>query len=215
MEVDRAATVPVQDRRVRRSRSALMQSTVALVAERGTADVPLSDIAEAANVSRPVVYQHFGDRDRLLLESALDLATRELLPRLADAGKSSSRRDGALALVQHFAHHRAFYRAVLTSSCAYALNKSLTGLLFPINRQLVWEMFGGTLDPQAADDLATFITGGGAALVNTWVVEGAEPLDPEGFTDRLVRLMPAATDTLPPHPMPAHSMPTHDKEPDR
>ena len=213
MELIAADVAPLQDRRVRRSRAALMQATITLVAERCTADVPISDIAEAANVSRPVVYQHFGDRDKLLLESALDLATRELLPRLADAGKSSSRRDGALALVQHFARHRAFYRAVLTSSCAYALNKALTGLLFPINRALVQELFGGTLDPQGADDHATFITGGGAALVNTWVVEGAEPLDPEEFTDRLmrlIRLMPGATDMLRPPAMAAH-----DKEPDR
>ncbi|MFE7836069.1 TetR family transcriptional regulator [Streptomyces sp. NPDC057474] len=39
-----------------------------------------SDIAEAADVSRRVVYQHFGDRDTLLLEAGLGLARRELLP---------------------------------------------------------------------------------------------------------------------------------------
>lgn len=198
---------PTQDRRIRRSKAALIQATITLVSERGTATVPLSDIAEAADVSRPVVYQHFGDRDNLLLESAVDLATRELLPRVSGA---TTRRDGALALVKHFADHRAFYRAVLTSSCAFALNKSLTALLIPLNRQLVQEMFGGTLDPQGTADYATFITGGGAALVNTWVVEGDEPLDPEEFTDRLMRLMPVATDML---RLPGTT--PHDKEPDR
>ncbi|MFD0487807.1 helix-turn-helix domain-containing protein [Saccharopolyspora spinosporotrichia] len=54
---------PVRDRRVRRSRAALMRAAVELVTERGTAAVTLSDIAEAADVSRRVVYQHFGDRD--------------------------------------------------------------------------------------------------------------------------------------------------------
>lgn len=181
----------VQDPRIRRSRSALIEATVTLVAERGTAAVPLSDIAEAAGVSRPVVYQHFGDRETLLLESAVDLATRELLPRMAAVGNSLFIRDGALALVQHFAEHRAFYRAVLTSSCAFALNKALTGLLIPVNRQLVQKMFGGVLDAQGEEDFALFLTGGGAAFVNTWVVEGADPLDPEQFTDRLVRLVGA------------------------
>ena len=176
------------DPRVRRSRSALMKATVALVADRGTAAVPVSDIAEAADVSRPVVYQHFGNLDTLLLESAVDLATRELLPRMAEAGAGRNRRDGALALTRHFAEHRAFYRAVLTSSCAFALNKALTGLLIPINRQLVHEMSGGSLDAQGEEDLATFLTGGGAAFINTWVVEAADPLDPEHFADRLMRL---------------------------
>jgi AcrR family transcriptional regulator len=207
MEPDSSVDTPTLDRRIRRSRAALMQAAVTLVTQRDTAAVPLSDIAEAADVSRPVVYQHFGDRDTLLLESAVDLATRELLPRISGAPMG---RDGALALVKHFADHRAFYRAVLTSSCAFALNKSLSALLIPINKQLVQEMFGGTLDPQGAADYATFITGGGAALVNTWVVEGAEPLDPEEFTDRLMRLMPVATDVL---RLPGTT--PQDKEPDR
>lgn len=195
------------DPRVRRSRSALMQAAVTLVAERGTAAVPVSDIAEAADVSRPLVYQHFGNLDSLLLESAVDLATRELLPRMAEAAGTRSRRDGALALTRHFAEHRSFYRAVLTSSCAFALNKALTGLLIPINRQLVHDLSGGSLDAQGEDDLATFLTGGGAAFVNTWVVEGPDPLDPEEFADRLMRLSfaslllsstPTTADTTPP-----------------
>jgi len=62
-----------------------------LVTERGTAAVSLSDIAEAADVSRRVVYQHFGDRDTLLLEAGLDLARRELLPYLADNPQTSGR----------------------------------------------------------------------------------------------------------------------------
>ncbi|MBT2533220.1 TetR/AcrR family transcriptional regulator [Arthrobacter sp. ISL-48] len=196
MDSNSTPDAPIRDRRIRRSRAALMQATVTLVSERGTAAVPISDIAEAADVSRPVVYQHFGDRDKLLLESALDLAKRELLPRIADNGGASTRRGGALALVKHFADHRAFYRAVLTSSCAFALNKALTSLLIPINRQLVQEMFGQTLGPPAADDYAAFITGGGATLVNTWIIEGAEPLDPEAFADRLMQLVPFATDML-------------------
>lgn len=175
-----------------------MQATIDLVTERGTAAVPVSDIAESAGVSRPVLYQHFGDRDRLLLESALDLATRELLPSMAEASNDPTRRSGALALARHFAGHSAFYRAVLTSSCAFELNKALTGLLIPVNRKLVQDMFGGALDPQGELDFATFLTGGGASVVNTWVVEGAEPLDPEQFSDRLMRLAGVAAALLPP-----------------
>jgi AcrR family transcriptional regulator len=195
MEIELTAPA-VQDRRVRRSRAALMHATITLVSERGTADVPISDIAEAANVSRPVVYQHFGDRDTLLLESALDLAARELMPRITDPDHALTSRARALALPRHFADHRAFYRAMLTSSCAFALNRSLSGLLIPVNRQLVLQMFGESLDAQSVEDLATFLTGGAAAFVNTWVVESPDPLDPEEFTDRLIRMLPLAVTAL-------------------
>lgn len=125
MEFELAAATPAKDRRVRRSRAALIQAAIALVTERGTAAIPISDIAAAADVSRQLVYQHFGDRDALLLEAALDLARTELLPRFADVA-SPEGRERALALTRHFAEHRVFYRAMLNSSSAYALTKALS-----------------------------------------------------------------------------------------
>lgn len=185
-----------------------MRAAIALVSERGTAAIAISEIADAADVSRPVLYQHFGDRDTLLLESALDLVERELLPRIADPDHDVTSHGRALALARHFADHRAFYRAMLTSSCGFALNRALSGLFIPVNRQLVQRAFGDTLDPQSADDLARFLTGAGAAFVNTWVIEGADPLDPEEFTDRHMRMLPLATAAL------RHSTTRHDMEPD-
>jgi AcrR family transcriptional regulator len=184
-----AAMARVQDRRVLRSRSALMRAAMALVVERGTTAVPISDIAEAADASRQLVYLQFGDRDALLQEAALDLARRELLPRLQDAPGALTGRDRALAIAQHFAEHRSFYRAMMTGSCAFAFNRALYGLLVPLNRRFVEMRLGERLDPDMADALATFLTGGGAAIFNTWVIEGEDPLDPEQFTDRLMRML--------------------------
>jgi AcrR family transcriptional regulator len=179
---------PAADRRVRRSRAALMSAAIALVTERGTAAVTLSEIAEAADVSRRVVYQHFGDRDMLLLEAGLDLARRELLPRLPELG--------ALAVSRHFAGHRVFYRALLTGPCAYGLDRGLIRLLLPVNRDGVRRLCGDRLGPEAVDDLAAFMTGGAAALVTAWVVEGADPLDPEAFTERLLRTVAVLTTAI-------------------
>jgi AcrR family transcriptional regulator len=173
-----------------------MRAAIALVAERDTAAVAISEIAESADVSRQVVYQQFGDRDALLLEAALDLARRELLPRIVDAPHAETGRARALAIARHFADHRPFYRALLTSSCAFALSKALTGLFIPINRQVIHQLHGDRLDARAAEDLATFLTGGWAAFVNTWVIEGADPLDPEEFTDRLMPVVAVLTAAL-------------------
>lgn len=177
---------PAKDRRVRRSRAALMGAAIDLVDARESANVPVSDIAAAADVSRQVLYLQFGDRDTLLLEAALDLVRRELLEPLArrpDGGRAPT-----LALATHFATHRRFYRAMLTSSSAFALNKALTGLFVPLNRRYASRRL---TDEQEVADLAAFLTGGAAALVNTWVVEGPDPLDPEEFTNRLMRIHPA------------------------
>jgi len=191
MDYELPTVAPAKDRRVRRSRASLIEAAIALVAERGTAAVPLSDIAEAADVSRQLVYQHFGDRDTLLLEAAYDLVRRELVEPV-DAGHPTGR-DGALAASRHFAQYRAFYRAVLTSPCGFALNKALSVVFLPINRQAIERWHPGELDEARAEDLAVFLTGGAAAFINTWLIEAPDPLDPERFTDRLMDLFSMIT----------------------
>jgi AcrR family transcriptional regulator len=203
MKVDLAPSAPVKDRRVRRSRAALTRAAVALVTERGTAAVPLSDIAAAADVSRQIVYQHFGDRDTLLLEAALDLIRTELMPGLAGGNAETDpetdtctappttpadARDQVLLMTRHFAQHRAFYRAMLNSSSASALNEALGGLFGAVNRRAFQEHFAGMFDPQQIEDLTVFVTGGSASIVNAWVTSGDEPLDPEDLADRMVGL---------------------------
>jgi AcrR family transcriptional regulator len=166
-----------------------MRAAVALVGERGMTAVPIPDIAEAADVSRQLVYLQFGNRDALLLEAALDLARRELLPHLQDASDELTGRDRALATARHFADHRSFYRAMLTGPCAFALNEALNGLFHPVNRQFARMLLGEGDELRAVDDLATFLTGGGAAIFNSWLIEGEDPLDPEDFADRLMRVL--------------------------
>lgn len=188
MGVDLTPPEPSQDRRVRRSRAALMQAAVDLVTERGTAAIPLSDLADAADVSRKVVYQHFGDRDALLVAAAVDLASNELLARPADDGRTPDARGGALAVARHFAGHRPFYRALMTGPTALAVDQGLITLLRPLNREGIRQLHGAGLTPSELDDIATFVTGGAAAFVRAWVIDGPDPLDPEAFTDRLLRV---------------------------
>ncbi|MFC5751915.1 TetR/AcrR family transcriptional regulator [Actinomadura rugatobispora] len=186
-------SAPVKDRRVRRSRAALMRATIDLVTERGTAAVPISDLAEAADVSRQVVYQQFGDRDTLLLETALDLGRRELVPSVTGIADTTGRGQ-VLALARHFAGHRAFYRVIFTGACGYGINKALGALLIPYNREALGQLYGERLDPRTIEDLAVFLVGGASVLVNAWVVEGEDPLDPEEFTDRLIRMVALVVD---------------------
>lgn len=177
---------PARDRRVRRTRAAVLRAAFELVTARGTTAVTLSEIAEAADVSRRVVYQHFGDLDTVLLESGLDLARRELLPRLQELLAPRSR---TLATAQHFAEHQVFYSALLTGPCAFSMDCGLTSLFLRVNRQAVEHLYGDRLTEQTVDDLAAFITGGAGSFITAWVVAGAP--DPEAFTDRLMAVISA------------------------
>lgn len=191
MRADWTTEAPVKDRRVRRSRAALMRAAVELVSEQDSTAVSVSEIAEAADVSRQVLYQQFGDRDALLLEAALDLVRRELLADLPDDERAS-----LLALARHFAAHRRFYRALLTGTSAFAFTEALTGLFLPLNRRHLGHALGDRLGAREIEDLATFLTGGAGAVVNAWVIGGPDPLDAHEFTDRLLRIRSVVSATI-------------------
>lgn len=189
----------VLDRRVRRSRAALFRAALELVGEQGTSNVAVSELAAAADVSRQLVYQQFGDRDTLLLEAALDLARRELTARITADRELTARitvdRERGVprmaVTLEHFAQYRSFYRGMLTGPCAYRLTIALSELLSPFNRELVRGL--GDLPADVVDDLTTFTTGGWAAVINDWIINGPEPLDVEPFAERLWKLLEAIT----------------------
>ncbi|PJK20440.1 TetR/AcrR family transcriptional regulator [Mycolicibacterium goodii] len=193
------APTEVLDPRVRRSRAALFEAVIELTCRHGSTDLTTAAIAEQAGLSRQVVYQHFGDRDALVVAAALDLLRRELLPEIAEH-ISMTPRDRALATARHFAARREFYHAVLAGPCSVAFSRGLTELHLPVNQALVRTIFGEGYDPQIAEDLAVYLTGGGIAFLTKWVVESAEPLDSEQFVDRLGRMHAALIRTEGPKP---------------
>jgi AcrR family transcriptional regulator len=184
-----------QDRRVLRSRAALMAAAVRLVSERGTTALPVGDLSDAANVSRQLVYLQFGDRDALLVAAAADLVERELIPEVGD--DSAPRHARVLAMARHFARHRPFYRAMLTGSCSFPMTRALNRLFGSLITMAGLREVFGDLDDDTARDLATMITGGTGSIVHDWVVDADDPLDPEELTDRLLRLSTTLARGLP------------------
>ncbi|MBK3574954.1 TetR/AcrR family transcriptional regulator [Streptomyces sp. MBT65] len=188
------STHSAQDRRVQRSRSVLLAAAVRLVVERETTDIAVTDITDAADVSRKLLYLHYTDRDGLLVAAAADLVERELFPRVDES--PDDLRAQVLVLASHFAERRVFYRAMLTGSCAFAMTRTLNDLFGSLNQAFVRDLYAG-LDKQTVDDLAAFFTGGASLLLNEWLVDGADPLRPQDLADRLLRvasvLAPAAS----------------------
>ena len=65
-------------------RSQLFDEALSLFAERGYAATTMDDIAEAAGVTKPLVYQHFDSKRALYLE-LLDVFSHALIDRIAGA----------------------------------------------------------------------------------------------------------------------------------
>jgi AcrR family transcriptional regulator len=181
------------DPRVRRSRAALMAAAVRLVSERETTAISVTDLTAAADVTRKLLYQHFGDRDGLLVAAAVDLADRGLVARAALVQDPRAR---VLVLAEHFSTHRAFYRAMLTGSCAFAITRALTAFFSTITVVTLQDLLPGPDEPTRRD-LAVFYAGGVSAITNDWLIDGPDPLDPEDLVHRLLRLARVLAPTAP------------------
>jgi AcrR family transcriptional regulator len=60
---------PKQDRRVKRTRYALRDALMSLMAERGWDDIDVLSLCDRANVGRSTFYQHFPNKEALLRQS--------------------------------------------------------------------------------------------------------------------------------------------------
>ncbi|MQY18966.1 hypothetical protein NRB20_20500 [Nocardia sp. RB20] len=177
------------DKRVRRSRAALVDAAVRVVAERGTTSISVTDLTEAADVSRKLLYLHFGDRDALLVAAAVDLTERWAA---ADAAEDPAAR--LVKLAQHLAEHQRFYRAVLSGSCAFAASEAIKKVFSDLNRTTVTLLFDD-VDEDALDDVTVFFAAGVMAIVHSWITGAESPAEPYALAERLRRLSRIFTST--------------------
>ena len=108
------------DRRVARTRRALLDAFVVLVQERSYGSIRISDIVGHADVGRSTFYEHFQDKDVILLASM-----EWIFAVLADAVIPNGPRQPLDKLAMHFWSNRRLARAVLAHPIQPKLARAL------------------------------------------------------------------------------------------
>jgi AcrR family transcriptional regulator len=98
-----------------RRREQLLEVALSLFAERGFPDTTMDDIAEAAGVTKPLLYQHFSSKRALYLELA-DSVAADLVAAISSATSSA---DGPRRQVE--TGFAAYFELVLTRESAFRL----------------------------------------------------------------------------------------------
>jgi AcrR family transcriptional regulator len=109
------------DRRVARTQRMLVEAFIALLLERGYRNVRIGDIVTRADVGRSTFYEHFHDKDDILLASM-----GWMFALLADAVKPDVSRDSLMELATHFWSNRSLARTVLVHPIQPKLERALT-----------------------------------------------------------------------------------------
>jgi AcrR family transcriptional regulator len=117
------------DRRSVRTRNALRQALMALLAERGWDEIAVQDLCERADVGRSTFYSHYPNKDALLKGGLEDL--QAALERQARASSHMATSDGAPAegfgfapgLIDHAMEQRAVFRGLIGRRSGYAVQQ--------------------------------------------------------------------------------------------
>lgn len=96
-----------QDKRVQRTRQALLGAFFGLVLERRYGEIKVADIVERAGVGRSTFYEHFSSKDGILASSLA--GPFEVL---ADATRRADNTAQLIALLRHFWNNRAMARGI-------------------------------------------------------------------------------------------------------
>lgn len=158
------------DRRVARTRQALLQAFIALVQETSYAGIRVGDIVARADVGRSTFYDHFSGKDDMLLASM-----GWIFAVLAGAADPASPRERVESLVAHFWGNRRLARAVLAPPIERKLRRALTDAIL--------DVLGG--DPALRRLDAVRIAAGQLGLLDAWT-RGEVTAEPGQIADALI-----------------------------
>lgn len=153
------------DRRVRRTRAALRDALLDLMAERGYDAVTVQDIIDRADVGRSTFYNHYTDKDALLRDGFADLRTIVTPPDGTATGTRAILRF-SLPLLRHVHEQRRLVRALFGHGAAPVV-RQIESLLVGVVR----EDLAGHPARVPVDALARYVVAAHLALMEWWLTE--------------------------------------------
>ncbi|WP_130796197.1 TetR/AcrR family transcriptional regulator [Streptomyces otsuchiensis] len=179
------------DPRVLRTRALLRSAALEMAGERDIESMTIADIAERATVNRATVYQHYRDRDALLLD-----AMEEEVGRLARAAAqcpltrpAERTPDEVVDLFRHVDANATLYQRMLgPGGSARFVNRLRELLAQEVEAQLVGADDAGT-GPAAARLRGHYLAGAFVGVFTEWVSMTNRPSAPQAASEvwRLLR----------------------------
>lgn len=179
-----ATTKPRLDRRIVRSRNAILSAFERLLMEKPLADITVSAIAREANVDRKTFYVHFGTVDGLLDAIAVDVvemivdSVEKTLSSMG--GDTNERALGAAA---------SFFKTVNEALCNLVLNRQLiennplddfmARLRLPLEHEIAErDLLPEGLKDEMFDYYLAFLLSGIIGIYRTWALsDGSVPIE--------------------------------------
>ncbi|MDK3158974.1 TetR/AcrR family transcriptional regulator [Kamptonema cortianum] len=165
------------DRRRERTRRALREALIALIAERGYDGISVSDIADRADINRATFYLHYKDKDDLLFRGMAEIydaigqhhltITREQILSGADDLMNDA------SDFEHVRAHADFYRALFSERGSIAFTISMLDYLAETFCCHMLEPLAEGIEPAVPTDfIGAFLSGAEIGVIRWWLTRG-------------------------------------------
>lgn len=172
---------PIVDRRVHRSRAALLDALRLLMAERGYERLTIQNLLEHSGVARATFYAHFSSKDDLLAASARGL--RAWLEQRA-ARRDDERLAFTLPFFEHLESHAALYRQTVRRG-EVTVGREIRAMLRELIRADLIRQSGAGADAPSIALTTEYLTGALWSTIAWWM--GSQQAMPAAAVDRLFR----------------------------
>lgn len=176
-------------------REQLISVAQQLFAEHGVQPTTVEDIATAAGVTKPLIYEHFGGKEGLYAV-VVDRAMRDLLDQLvgsltAGGGSRELLERGAVALLTYIEEHPAAFRVLLRDSPTWHGSGSAASILSTVSSHveaIVIEVFErNDLDVEVVPIYAQMLVGM-IGFTGEWWIESGSSLSRDTVAAHMVNL---------------------------
>jgi AcrR family transcriptional regulator len=160
------------DRRVRRTRAALLAALIDLMTEKGYDAVTVQDIIDRADVGRSTFYAHFTDKEDLLVSGI-----ENLRPQVAGGSSASGERElfaFSLELFRHVRGQRRLYRALVGRRGGAVVLRWFTKMVSDLIREDLEKLPPRKVSEIPLDVSVQFLAGAYMSVLTWWVDSGAK-----------------------------------------
>jgi AcrR family transcriptional regulator len=159
------------DRRVRRTRGALIDAFLSMVEEKGYEKTTVQDILTRADIGRSTFYAHYRDKEAVLLASFDDMQ-KELQARVDAWAPTGQSIDIALPATLVF-EHAYRYRPVVRALCGKQAGNTVMRYLHRLIAERLAEHFGARHATNGSDPpaevVAEFYAAAAIGLLTWWI----------------------------------------------
>jgi AcrR family transcriptional regulator len=179
------------DRRIQKTRQAIMNTFIDLLAEKGFEKITINDIAQRANINRGTFYLHYVDKFDLL-DKCIETYVELLLHYCANSADTNLSESAFEYLEKNFTIYK-----LLLSNEGFGFFRSR---LYSIVAQTVTEVIGIESNNNASSNGVTthFLTSGFIGVLEWWI-NNSMPCNVQEVTEQLMFLLEPYTKHLVSH----------------